>query len=119
MSKVMKKSATAYGMNGRVGNIVYYQNGGDTNAMVYDDAPRKNKSINQVTNQCKWTNIVQLWRSSSEFLCRCFQHKKGKQSDFNMFMKQGSQGQVSVTHLKVYPEHSRRDGSQKPVPATL
>ena len=87
MSKVMKKSATAYGMNGRVGNIVYYQNGGDTNAMIYDDAPRKNKSINQVTNQCKWTNIVQLWRSSSEFLCRCFQHKKGKQSDFNMFMK--------------------------------
>ena len=96
MSKVLHKSATAYGMDGRVGNIVYYQNGGETNAMIHNDAPKKNKSTKQVTNQCKWTNIVQLWKAAINLLCGCFQYKGEKQSDFNLFLKRNMRHEPAV-----------------------
>ena len=98
MAKISKKSATAYGMSGKVGNIIYYNDKGGTSAMIYNDTPRTEKTNAQVVYQSQWGNLIRVWRAFEQRLKDNFQSKPSGHRDYNAFIKMNMKSQ----HTKVY-----------------
>ena len=105
--RLFKHSSTAHTGIGKAGNLIYFKQNNETHAMIYNNSPRSNTSVSQVTTKSMWTNPVQFYKSFDGALRKSFQYVTGKQTSFNLFMRNAMQSAAPVFQTK---EDAERKG---------